>query len=369
MSTQFVHLANFLSAGRIDIKVVNLGILKEGRVTTLETFWKTKEITKLLDANPTIKIFLDSGAHSLLNAQVGLINTGATVKTEKKTDEDGNVTFTGDEFQGRLDSNQRIHYSKHVSGAPQFFADFSFNDNSDVRQYLDNYIEFIKKYANQLMAYVNLDIIYNADESWKNQMCMESKGLRPIPVYHFGEDIKHWKRMVDEYDYIGIGGVAGGVTLNQFVNFADPAFEYLWKKKPDCKVHGFAVTSHQLMIRYPFWSVDSTTWLKHAAYGNVMAPHFSEEKQDFDYFQPPIIYSVSDVSLIKATKNPHYTLSCSPKEIERVEEYFRRAGADLARLKVDLLERFKVNTYYYEELLKDPRIHERKPFYRTKSFF
>jgi len=369
MSTEFIHRANFLTSGRKDIKVMNLGILKEGRATTLETFWKSRELTKLLEANPTIQIFLDSGAHSLLNAQVGLINTGSTVKTEKTADEDGCVTFTGTEFQDRLTPNQKIHYSKCTSGAPQFLADFSFNDKADVRQYLDNYVEFIKKYAVQCPLYVNLDIIYNADESWKNQMYMESKGLRPIPVYHFGEDIRHWKRMVDEYDYIGIGGVAGGVTLNQFVNFADPAFEYLWQKKPDCKVHGFAVTSHQLMTRYPFWSVDSTTWLKHAAYGNIMAPHWSEEKEDFNYFQPPVIYSVSDVSLVKATKNPHYTLSCPPAEVARVNEYFRRANVDPEKLKIDMLERFRVNIYYYEELLKCPQLHERKPFHRTRSFF
>ncbi len=369
MSTEFIHRANFLTSGRTDIQVMNLGILKEGRATTLETFWKSRALTKLLDANPDIKIFLDSGAHSLLNAQVGLIESGTTVQTEKKADEDGCVTFSGDEFQDRLNDNQKIHYSKHTSGAPQFLADFSFNDKEDVRTYIRNYAEFIKRYAKQLLAYVNLDIIYNADESWKNQQFLEAEGLRPIPVYHYGEDIRHWKRMVDNYDYIGIGGVAGGVTLGQFVNFADPAFEYLWQTKPDCKVHGFAVTSHQLMTRYPFWSVDSTTWLKHAAYGNIMAPRWSEVKGDFDYFQPPLIYSVSDVSMVKSTKNPHYTIACPPVEIERVNEYFRRAGVDPEKLKVDMLERFRVNIYYYEELLKCPELHERRPFRRTRSFF
>lgn len=369
MSTEFIHLANFLTSGRNDIKAMNLETLKRGEHTTLETFWKSRELVKLLEGNPSIKIFLDSGAHSLLNAQVGLINTGSTVKTEKKTDEDGCVTFEGEEFQERLDSNQKIHYSKATSGAPQFLADFSFNDNQDVRTYIKNYAEFIKKYMGQLLAYVNLDIIYNAEESWKNQQFLESEGLRPVPVYHYGEDISHWKRMVDNYEYIGIGGVAGGVTLQQFVNFADPAFEYLWRTHPDCKVHGFAVTSHQLMTRYPFWSVDSTTWLKHAAYGNIMAPHWSSVKGDFDYFQPPLIYSVSSISMVKNTKNPHYTLACSPAEVERVEEYFRRIPVDTEKLKVDMLERFRVNIYYYHELLKCPELHERKPFKRTRSFF
>jgi len=366
MSTKFIHLANFLTCGSADSKAYCLEQLKKGRATTLETFWKKKELVKLLDANPDIKIFLDSGAHSLLNAQVGLINTGDTVKTDKKD----KIEFSREEFVERLSVNQRISYASKRGGAVQFFADWSFNKNKDVRKYLDDYIEFIHKYKNQLMAYVNLDIIYNAEETWENQKYMEENGLKPIPVFHYGEDFKWLKRYVDNYEYIGIGGVAGGITLQQFVNsLGNKAFEYIKKANPGIKVHGFAVTSFNLMKRFPWYSVDSTTWLKHAAYGNVMVPKYDVVKEKFDYATAPFVVSVSEISLIKPSKNPHYTIAFPPQVVERIEEYFALAGVDREKLKTSLLERQKVNIFYYEQLLKDESITQEVEYKSDKAFF
>jgi len=366
VSTTYIHLANLLTAGSSDSKQYCLEQLKKGRATTLETFWKKRELVKLLDANPDIKIFLDSGAHSLLNAQVGLINTGDTVKTDKKD----KIEFTREEFEKRLSVNQRASYASKKAGAVQFFADWSFNKNKDVRKYLDEYIEFIHKYKNQLMGYVNLDIIYNAEESWENQKYMESHGLVPIPVFHYGEDFKWLKRYVDNYEYIGIGGVAGGVTLQQFVtSLGDRAFEYISQTNPKIKVHGFAVTSFNLIRQYSWFSVDSTTWLKHAAYGNVMVPRYDLRKETFDYGSPPFIVSVSEISLVKPSRNPHYTIAFPPDVVKRIEEYFRLADVDTEKLKTSLLERQKVNIYYYEQLLKDESIHQFKKYKSNRSFF
>ena len=355
MSTTYIHLANLLTSGAAEDRLYNLEQLKQGRATTLETFWKKAVLEELLDANPDIKIFLDSGAHSLLNAQVGLISTGDTVKTDKKD----SMTFTREEFAEKLTVNQRIDYANKHAGAVQFFADWSFNKNADVRKYLDEYIEFIHKYKNQLMGYVNLDIIYNAEESWENQKYMESNGLRPIPVFHYGEDFKWWRKYVDNYEYVGIGGVAGGITLQQFViSLGDKAFRYIADTNPEVKVHGFAVTSFNLMTRFRFYSVDSTTWLKHAAYGNVMVPKYNLKEKRFDYRVSPFIASVSDISEVKASKSPHYTIAFPPEVVKRIEEYFVLAGVTPEKLKIRAIERQKVNIYFYEQLLKEKVMRE-----------
>jgi hypothetical protein len=344
--------------------------VQEGKGTTLETFWKERALRNLLDANPDIQIFLDSGAHSLLNAQVGLINQGADVETEKS--EDGTYTLDPKEAEARLPINDRVHINERTRWMVQGTADFSFNENKDVRDYLDRYIEFIKEYdaKGQLMGYVNLDIIYSAEESWKNQQYMEKAGLRPIPVFHFGEDFKWWKRYVQEYDYIGIGGVAGGVTMQQFVrSLGDPAFKYLWETDPTTKVHGFAVTSNRLIVRYPFWSVDSTTWLKHAAYGHVMVPRWDKIEKKFDYVTPPLIIAVSDISLVKESSHPHYTMVYPTDVIDKIHEYFAEGDIDPKKLEIDMLERFRVDIFYYRKMLECEEIHERKPFSATRSFF
>ncbi len=44
MSTTYIHLANFLTAGSTVCKVNCLEQLKKGRATTLETFWKKREL-------------------------------------------------------------------------------------------------------------------------------------------------------------------------------------------------------------------------------------------------------------------------------------------------------------------------------------
>ena len=369
MSTHFIHLANLLTSGGKEQQEYALNLIRQGRATTLETFWKKKQIQTLLDNNPDIKIFLDSGAHSLLNAQAGLIGSGDTVKTEKKT-KDGTSIFTREEFYDRLSVNQQVFYGSKNKGAEQMFVDFSFNENEDVRKYLDDYIEFVHRYKDQLLGYVNLDIIYNAEQSWKNQKYMEDNGLRPIPVFHYGEDFKWLKKYVDEYEYIGIGGVAGGITLKQFVtSLGDKAFKYISSINPDIKVHGFAVTSLSLMRRYSWWSVDSTTWLKHAAYGNVMVPKQCSNGKDFDYSKNTSLVSVSDISLVKESKHPHYTIAFTGPEIEVIEEYFDMVGVDPKVLQISSFERNKVNIYYYEQLLKSKYVHEKKKFSGVSSFF
>jgi len=365
MSVRYIHLANFLSSAASKDKLCMKKLI-EGKITTLETFWKKKELIKVLDANPSLRIFLDSGAHSLLNAQVGLINKGDIVKTNKKD----KMEFTSEEFMNRLSVDQRIDYASKGSGAVQFFADWSFNKNPDVRKYLDDYIAFIHKYKNQLMGYVNLDIIYNAEESWENQKYMEENGLRPIPVFHYGEDFKWWKFYVDNYDYIGIGGVAGGITLQQFVtSLGDKAFKYIVESNPDVKVHGFAVTSISLLKRYRFFSVDSTTWLKHSAYGNIMLPKYDSIKRKFDYGTTPFIISVSEISLHKSSKDPHYSIAFPSRVVERIEEYFSLIGVDKEKLKVDNTEREKANISYFENLLKDECVSDKNNSKVEKTFF
>jgi len=367
LSTSFIHLANLLTSGNKEEQTMSAELVRQGRATTLETFWKKKNLVDLLEANPDISIFLDSGAHSLLNAQAGLIGSGDTVKTERT--KDGKPIFTREEFQEKLSVNDQIFYSGKAKGAEQMFVDFTFNENEDVRTYLDDYIAFIHKYKEQLTGYVNLDIIYNAEQSWKNQQYMEDNGLRPIPVFHYGEDFKWLRKYVDEYEYIGIGGVAGGITLKQFVeSLGDKAFEYISQVNPDIKIHGFAVTSLRLMKRYTWTSVDSTTWLKHAAYGNVMVPKKSNDGK-FDYSKTPMTVSVSDVSLIKASKHPHYSIGFTAPERKIIEEFFELAGVDSEKLLTDPYERKRVNIYYYEQVLKDPSICVRKNFGGINSFF
>jgi len=266
MSTQKIHLANILTPGKSSARGLGLNAVLDGRATSLETFWKKKQIQKVLDDVPEVELFMDSGAHSLLNHAVGLVGTSydTGVDSEKRANKDGTIEFSEMEFEDTLDRNQQISYASKNKGAVQSFTDFSFNDTPEVQAYLDDYIVFCHKYKDHFDGYANLDIVYNAEGSWKNMHKMEANGLVPVPVFHYGEDFCHFRKMVDNYEYIGIGGVAGGITLKQFVNgLGNKAFEYIQAVNPDIKVHGFAVTSFSLMHRYSWYSVDSVVGESH----------------------------------------------------------------------------------------------------------
>ena len=79
-------------------KSSHLESVRQGEASSLETFWKAREIAKVLDPNPDIKIFLDSGAHSLLNAKAGLINSSGIVKATKKIQRHSDANFTAEQF-------------------------------------------------------------------------------------------------------------------------------------------------------------------------------------------------------------------------------------------------------------------------------
>lgn len=120
---------------------------------------------------------------------------------------------------------------------------------------IDEYIQYIKKYY--IGKYIVLDVVGDAEQTYKNLKYMESQGLQPIPVFHLGSDIKYLKQLVDEEYYcICLGGTVGS-SRGERIKFFDECFT----KFPDTYFHGLGMTDPKLMLRYPWFSVDSTTWL------------------------------------------------------------------------------------------------------------
>lgn len=155
---------------------------------------------------------------------------------------------------------------------------------------LDNYIQFIKdipievkkKYDIRVIA---LDVIGESEASFKNYMKMRDAGIDFIPVFHFNEDLKYIERLIQEgFDYIGLGGTHSKIgrksltyedfmTWWDFVMFTSDSRGKQILRYPGIKYHGFAVTSKRALNPYPWESVDSTTWVKMAAYGKIMTPY------------------------------------------------------------------------------------------------
>jgi hypothetical protein len=158
---------------------------------------------------------------------------------------------------------------------------------------IEEYITFIKRYNDGITVYANLDVIGNVKGTWRNQKIMEDAGLHPLPVYHIEDPIEYLDKCL-EYDYFCLGGMAKGYKTHARTKFLDRCFSIICDTPdhmPKRKVHGFGVTAFSLMVRYPWYSVDSTTWANFSAYGQVIVPPKKNKK--WCYSEPFFIYRLS----------------------------------------------------------------------------
>ena len=357
-----IYLANLLTTGSKENRAKLIEEAEKQDLYSLETFYKERAVSKILEEHPKIKIFLDSGAHSLINKNTTI--SCVTVKDEEKGE---TVQLTVDDF-AKLSGNDKVLISAlrtgggvghgltrlgaMKTGVLRRFIDFSFNESNEVKQYFDAYIAYVKKWEKRLYGYVNLDVIFNPQKSWENQKYMESCGLKPVPVYHFGEDQSWLRKYMDNYDYIGIGGLGQDITKDKFImTFGDETWRYILSSKQNIKTHGFAVSSFELLKRYDWWSIDSTTWVKHAAYGNTVVPGRNPKTGKLDVNYQPILVYVSGEGLMRKTKGGlHYTIKYPKKEREEIEEYFKSIGVDVKKAKDSLYERMLANVRYFQRL-------------------
>jgi len=132
------------------------------------------------------------------------------------------------------------------------------------------YCEYIKRNIAKLDYYACLDEIGSAEKTQTNLEIMEKEGLHPLPVYHYGEPFDVFKRLVEKYDHMAIGGLVPISTKN-LIPFLDEIFGYICDKegKTNKKLHGFGMTTVSLMEKYPWFSVDSISPIITAAMGGI----------------------------------------------------------------------------------------------------
>jgi hypothetical protein len=186
---------------------------------------------------------------------------------------------------------------------------------------LDEYISFIKRFEDDLESYVNLDVIpgkpgsqptpkevdFSANEGWNNYLKMIEEGLNPIPVFHFGEDIKWLETMLDfGVKYIGLGGIVGR-PQKLIKKWLDKIFDVLTddKGRVYAKIHGFGITTTWALNRYPWYSVDSVSWRILATNGWSVIPQYNHSKKEFTYDKPPFTIVTSVKSKKKYLRNQH----------------------------------------------------------------
>lgn len=198
---------------------------------------------------------------------------------------------------------------------------------------IEDYIAFVQKHEKSLHVYSNLDVIGDPQATWANQMIMEKRGLSPIPTFHYGSNIKWLKRLLKRYDYIALGGMVPIMTKN-LIPWLDDLFQnYICNAEgiPQVKIHGFGMTSLKLMFRYPWWSVDSTSWIVTGKLGMIYVPQMTAG--DYDYMKEPMKVTVSMRSPSQKERGKHLK-SMSPLLRDHALRYIKEKGFPLGRSKI-----------------------------------
>lgn len=191
---------------------------------------------------------------------------------------------------------------------------------------IQNYICFIKENIDLVDVYSNLDVIGDPEMTLSNQRIMEKAGLFPLPCFHYGEDFKFLEFYISNYNYVGLGGMVP-IPTKQLIPWLDVVFSrYVCDKKthlPKIKIHGFGMTSLLMMLRYPWWGVDSTSWVMTSRMGSVYVPRFKSGQWIYDENSWKI--TVSSRSPFQQDVGQHFN-TFSPEVQKVIVSYFQEKG-------------------------------------------
>ena len=145
-------------------------------------------------------------------------------------------------------------FSVHASGKAVEFGTYL----SDTRELLAAPRPPVEVFA--------LDVIGDWRASRVNAEKMWAAGVEAIPCFHYGSPWAELESLAATYPKIALGGMAHR-SMKSKGDWIGQCFARVWPKR----IHGFAC-NERLLMRFPFHSVDSSSWcLKAVAFGRWKA--------------------------------------------------------------------------------------------------
>jgi len=246
---------------------------------------------------------------------------------------------------------------------------------------IDAYAEFCHENIDIFSAMVGCDVIpgefgrvptaqevdTSAAKGWENYLHMvedlKLPAHRVIHVFHQGEEIK-WLENLMKYndDHIKAGGEALYIglspandrTTKQKAMWLDQVMPYITNPDGSAKVrwHGFGVTAVDLLKRYPWFTIDSTSWMRAGAFGAVRVPLLSRKNP---YLDSKLIVAVTEATGY-SQGNKHYDKMCI-QEQKVVCEYLESVGVTIEDVKKDEREgvqaRQSANVQFWKRMEKE----------------
>lgn len=165
---------------------------------------------------------------------------------------------------------------KQLQTAKMFLLDsgaFTFmNSQKDGKanfdSYLERYIQFINENDIKYFFELDIDVIVGYEKVKEYRRILERKtGKRCIPVWHKSRGLEDYKATAKDYDYMAIGGIVTREIKKSDYDVFIPLLKIA--KANGCKVHGLGFTNTELLHKYKFDSVDSTSWKSGARFATA----------------------------------------------------------------------------------------------------
>lgn len=220
---------------------------------------------------------------------------------------------------------------------------------------IESYTPYVRKHRKDWDWYVTFDYTHDPEVCWNVQQNLQARGINPVPVYHSGQDTDWFRRYCEEgYKLIGIGGTVQRRGYAQTRMVLDRIFDIAQRYK-GVNLHAFGITSLNLMLGYPWYSVDSASWVKVAAYGSFL--HIDPERGEVAELH------VTQKNATGKTKYAHL-----PRELRKqVEEEVESNGFKLKDIQEDAFQRCLYNVKVYTTKLRQLKEIVQRGHRRWKS--
>lgn len=142
---------------------------------------------------------------------------------------------------------------------------------------LQVFASWAKKWQHNLAWVASLDVIGDADASYKNWRALRVLGLDVVPTIHFGAKPQEIDRYAkDGIDFIGLGGmVPRKAEPKKLISWAVSMMAHAEREGFGTRFHGWGITRPDVVQVLPWYSVDSTSVMRGFRFGETILfdPH------------------------------------------------------------------------------------------------
>lgn len=199
----------------------------------------------------------------------------------------------------RANVNQMIKWKKEGFCRWAFVDSGAFSVHTGKAQITqDEYIDYINGVIDDVDVFAQLDTIpgkfgkpkteedyiNSANSSWENFLYMRNRIKdkdKLMPVFHFGEDVKYLKRMLeyvdedgDKLSYIGLSPANDASTQDRMLYLQNMYDIIHNSSNPNVKTHIYGFTSLNAMSKFPCYSADSISHRLISGYNKIFTSNF-----------------------------------------------------------------------------------------------